>query len=75
MSSGSAAPKVINEATSMRRNSSNDSEEAEQSDPQNWFDHSNENPSATADNNIMNSKGCIYSNEEEKNSGDTDAKM
>ncbi|KAI3572831.1 frequency clock protein [Fusarium oxysporum f. sp. albedinis] len=54
MSSGSAAPKVINEATSMRRNSSNDSEEAEQSDPQNWFDHSNENPSATADNNIMN---------------------
>lgn len=35
------------------RNSSGDSHETAQSDPKNWFDHSNENPTATYDNNNM----------------------
>jgi hypothetical protein len=39
--------------TSPRRNSSGDSHETGQSDPKTWFDHSNQNPTATFDNHIM----------------------
>ncbi|KND89405.1 Frequency clock protein [Tolypocladium ophioglossoides CBS 100239] len=38
---------------SPRRNSTGDSHETGQSDPKNWFDQSNEHPTATFDNNAM----------------------
>ncbi|RMJ11715.1 hypothetical protein CDV36_008625 [Fusarium kuroshium] len=50
---GSAPPIVTATTTSPRRNSSGDSHETGQSDPKTWFDHSNQNPTATFDNNIM----------------------
>ncbi|PHH62873.1 hypothetical protein CDD81_6591 [Ophiocordyceps australis] len=44
-----AAYNCNNVTTSPRRNSSGDSHETGQSDPKNWFDQSNQNPTATYD--------------------------
>jgi hypothetical protein len=41
---------------SPRRNSSGDSHETGQSDPNTWFDQSNQNPTATFDSNVMEGK-------------------
>ncbi|GJN71462.1 hypothetical protein PLICBS_005527 [Purpureocillium lilacinum] len=49
-----SGPAVTSQTTSSpRRNSSGDSHETGQSDPKKWFDQSNENPTATFDNNTM----------------------
>ncbi|UNI17520.1 hypothetical protein JDV02_003856 [Purpureocillium takamizusanense] len=49
-----SGPAVTSQTTSSpRRNSSGESHETGQSDPKKWFDQSNENPTATFDNNTM----------------------
>lgn len=50
---GSAPPNANIETFSPRRNSSSDGYETGQSDPKKWFCHSNQNPSTTVDNNII----------------------
>ncbi|PHH79336.1 hypothetical protein CDD80_5099 [Ophiocordyceps camponoti-rufipedis] len=52
-SPGSGTQKNKMMASSPRRNSSGDSHVTGQSDPKKWFDLSNQNPTATFDNNIM----------------------
>ncbi|KAF4983224.1 hypothetical protein FDECE_17350 [Fusarium decemcellulare] len=52
-SPGSAPPMATDTTSPPRRNSSGDSHETGQSDPKKWFDHSNQNPTATFDNNVM----------------------
>ncbi|OTA05458.1 Frequency clock protein FRQ-1 [Trichoderma parareesei] len=53
-SRGSAPPKQTKQDTSSpRRASSGESHETGQSDANNWFDQSNQNPTATFDNNTM----------------------
>ncbi|KAG6118565.1 hypothetical protein E4U14_006678 [Claviceps sp. LM454 group G7] len=52
-SSGSTPAKDSNISSSPRRDSSGDSNETGQSDPNNWFDQSNENPTADFDNATM----------------------
>ncbi|KAG6143091.1 hypothetical protein E4U12_001954 [Claviceps purpurea] len=52
-SSGSTPAKDSNTSSSPRRDSSGDSNETGQSDPKNWFDQSNENPTADFDNAAM----------------------
>jgi hypothetical protein len=49
---GSVPPADTN-TTSSRRNSSGDSHDTGHSDPKKWFDRSNQNPTATFDNNTM----------------------
>lgn len=58
-SPGSAAVNTDNAMSSPRRNSSGESHETGQSDPKKWFDQSNQNPTATFDNNTMDRK-CIH---------------
>ncbi|KAH6883808.1 frequency clock protein-domain-containing protein [Thelonectria olida] len=62
---GSAPPNANIETFSPRRNSSSDGYETGQSDPKKWFCHSNQNPSTTVDNNII----------DRNTSKDTDAKL
>jgi hypothetical protein len=50
---GKAPAKETSDLSSPRRNSSGDSHETRQSDPKKWFDQSNENPTATFDNTLM----------------------
>ncbi|EFY91968.1 Frequency clock protein [Metarhizium acridum CQMa 102] len=51
--SSPAAANPSNVTSSPRRNSSGESHETGQSDPKKWFDLSNQNPTATFDNNAM----------------------
>ncbi|KAI9147715.1 Frequency clock protein [Paramyrothecium foliicola] len=70
--SGATPTKPESDLSSPRRNSSGDSNETKQSDPKKWFDQSNENPTATFDNTLMEidppffQKESDSSNEEEK---------
>ncbi|CAG9951025.1 unnamed protein product [Clonostachys rosea f. rosea IK726] len=48
----SSPPNAVIELSSPRRSSSSDSLKTEQSDPQDWFNHSNWNPTAAFDSNI-----------------------
>ncbi|KAK7219148.1 hypothetical protein V2G26_007151 [Clonostachys chloroleuca] len=48
----SSPPNAVIELSSPRRNSSSDSLKTEQSDPRDWFNHSNWNPTAAFDSNI-----------------------
>ncbi|UZP42029.1 hypothetical protein NXS19_009845 [Fusarium pseudograminearum] len=52
-SQGSGPAAKTTTTTSPRRNSSGDSNETGQSDPNTWFDQSNQNPTATYDSNVM----------------------
>ncbi|KAF5024917.1 hypothetical protein F66182_3001 [Fusarium sp. NRRL 66182] len=52
-SQGSGPAIDATSTSSPRRNSSGDSHETGQSDPKTWFDQSNQNPTATFDNNVM----------------------
>jgi len=52
-SQGSGPAVKTTTTTSPRRNSSGDSNETGQSDPNTWFDQSNQNPTATFDSNVM----------------------
>jgi hypothetical protein len=55
-SQGSGPAVKTTTTTSPRRNSSGDSNETGQSDPNTWFDQSNQNPTATFDSNVMEGK-------------------
>ncbi|KAH7237906.1 frequency clock protein [Fusarium solani] len=48
---------------SPRRSSSGDSHETGQSDPKKWFDHSNQNPTATINNNIIDTDPPFFQKE------------
>jgi hypothetical protein len=50
------AVKTTTTTTSPRRDSTGDSNETGQSDPNTWFDQSNQNPTATFDSNVMEGK-------------------
>ncbi|KAJ6441029.1 frequency clock protein-like protein [Purpureocillium lavendulum] len=56
--------------SSPRRNSSGDSHETGQSDPKKWFDQSNENPSATFDNNTMDVDPPFFQKESDSSNED-----
>ncbi|KAM0561758.1 hypothetical protein ACHAPJ_002927 [Fusarium lateritium] len=52
-SQGAGQAVQVASTSSPRRNSSGDSHETGQSDPNTWFDQSNQNPTATFDSNVM----------------------
>ncbi|KAM5351828.1 hypothetical protein ACJ41O_004551 [Fusarium nematophilum] len=69
-SPGSAPPMATAATSSPRRNSSGDSHETGQSDPKNWFDLSNQNPTATFDNNIMDVDPPFFQKESDSSNED-----
>ncbi|KHN97182.1 Frequency clock protein [Metarhizium album ARSEF 1941] len=70
-SSGSSpAANPSNVTSSPRRNSSGESHETGQSDPKKWFDLSNQNPTATFDNNAMDVDPPFFQKESDESSGD-----
>ncbi|POR36147.1 Frequency clock protein [Tolypocladium paradoxum] len=57
-------------SSSPHRNSSGESHETGQSDPKNWFDQSNENPTATFDNNAMDVDPPFFQKESDSSNDD-----
>ncbi|KAF4979846.1 hypothetical protein FZEAL_4012 [Fusarium zealandicum] len=53
-----------------RRNSSGDSHATGQSDPNKWFEHSNQNPTATYDNNVMDVDPPFFQKESDSSNED-----
>ncbi|PHH85567.1 hypothetical protein CDD83_239 [Cordyceps sp. RAO-2017] len=69
-SPGSGPANTSNVTSSPRRNSSGESHETGQSDPKKWFEQSNQNPTATFDNNVMDVDPPFFQKESDSSNED-----